>query len=390
MKAYSRGNVNSRGSAILTVMVVVATVGVLLGTIVSASLQRGHMANRLSDEARAIAFAEAGAHEAYSILVTNFNARSNDTAFPLTSYGSGSYDVDVIPVSNNMAVLVCTGICGDAAVSVILDVKDYGVDDDDSIYGKGDAFDYAMVSGGPFDFGGSGNISSTGGTIYIHSNQEIEIRGNVGTDVSIQSSVEIDISNNNTINGDVTAPVLDYTAGKVTITGDENTEAVPMVSIPKIDLTPFWSWATANGEVYDGLNLSGGTYTPVGGVMWVNGDVQISSDTIINGSIIATGDINFGGQASLVAPDNGFAMATRDGDIKFTTSGDVTGLVYAKNGDYEQNANGSLTGQVIVGGDIDKAGNSDVVVYEKTILTNPDGTEINLDNRVIGVSAWQK
>ncbi len=393
MKKVSECKKNCEGSALMIVLLVVIISTVLLSAFFSSSMGRSFMARKLSDRVRAIAIAEAGVNEAYSILATNFNARENDDAFPATAYGDGMYDVTVIPVSNNVAVISSAGTCGSVTEIAILDIKNYGNVGSSRYSWDFEAFDYAMVAGGTFDFRGCGDVSSaTGGVAQglIHANGDMSIKGDAAANIGISSSTEISIGNNITIDGDVTAPELDYKASKVTITGTPSEEAVPLVVIPDIDLTPFYNWAAANGEVHNGFSFSGTSYTPNGGILWVNGDVTISSHAVINGSIIATGDINISGAVDVHAPNNGFAIASRDGSIKNTSSGEITGLIYAKVGDYDHTANGKVVGQVIVGGDIKKSGNSDVWLFSKTDLTDPGSTGDDVEENAIGASAWQR
>ena len=303
------------------------------------------------------------------------------------------YDVTVIPVSNDIAVISSAGTCGSVTEIAILDIKNYGNMGSSRYSWDFEAFDYAMICGGSFDFRGCGDVAnSTGGVseALLHANGNMTIRGDATANVGISSSTEISIGNNNTIDGDVTAPDLDYNASKVNITGTASEEEVPLVVIPDIDLTPFYNWAASHGEVQNGFTFSGASYTPNGGILWVNGDVNISSHAVINGSIIATGDINISGSVNVNAPDNGFAIASRDGSIKNTSSGDITGLIYAKVGDYDHTANGKVVGQVIVGGDIKKAGNSDVWLFSKTDLRDPGSTGDDTESNAIGASAWQR
>ena len=386
MHRYLDRGKGREGAAICTVLVVIFMVCALLGTLMASSVQRSFMAGKLSNRAKALGIAEAGANHAYSVLVTNFEARMSDVAFPLTAYGDGTFDVGVLPVSNNVAIITSTGICGDATEVVMLDCKNYG-DDFDTELASLDS-EYAVLCGGTFNFRGCGDISSTNGSPLLHSNGGISIRGNCNSGLSISSSTEIKISNNVTVDGVVTAPTVTYNASKVTITGGANEEPVPLVDIPDIDLTPYYNWANDHGEVRNGFSMSGGTYTPSGGILWVNGDVHISSHTVFNGSIIATGKITMSGASEVHPSDCGFGLVSRDQDIENTSSGLIEGVIYAKSGNYKQTANGRHEGQLIVKGNIDKGGNSDVLVFVQNVVTPPGDDSGNDD--LIGVSAWQK
>lgn len=385
---------STEGSALLTVFILMFVLSAVMGTATSASMQRVFMARKLQARVKATAYAEAGVDQAYSVVSTNWGLRSNSVQFVETAFGDGTYDAGITVVSDARAVIISTGVCEDVVVVVAADVMNYGSGGSGGWSVDSNAFDFAMLCGGPLDFGGCGDITAGAGEdIKMHSNGILDIRGNANTGVDITSSVEIQISNNNTIDGDVTAPILDYTASKVTITGTADVEPVPEVTIPEVDLTPWYTYAEANGAVEPaGLHLSGGVYEPPGGVVWVNGDVHITSGTIVKGTIIATGDIDIGGSADIQPSVNGggFSLASRDGDIKITTSGTIeTGIVYAKTGNFDMQANGEVQGSIIVKGTIDKAGNSDAIIYSKIVPTLPGGEDPVEPYDIIGISAWQ-
>jgi len=384
MKKSKERETSQEGAALFTVMGVIFLASAIMAIAVSMGMNRIFVARRMADEVKALAYAEAGANAAYGMLSTNFEARTNAALFPLTTYGDGTYDVTITSLTNKMAVIRCTGTCSRAVSTVILDVMDYGND----IAGFDEtAFEYAMICGGEFKFRGCGNISSTSGTVRIHANGLLDVRGNAQADVSIESSVQIKIGNNITIDGDVTAPILKYKASKVTITGTASEEPVPLVPIPDIDLTPYYNWANDHGEVHNGFSFTGGTYTPNGGILWVNGTVHVSSSAVIDGSIIATGDINMSGASDVSPSTSVFSLVSRDGNIQNTSSGTINGLIYTKTGDYRHTANGQVNGQIIVKGDIDKAGNSDALVYSSVVPTPPGE---GASDGGVGVTAWQR
>jgi Tfp pilus assembly protein PilX len=246
------------------------------------------------------------------------------------------------------------------------------------------AFDYAIVCGGTFDFGGSGGITSN---LKLHSNGALTITGDASANLDVSSSTSISMGNK-TLNGSVTAPVLTINAGG-TVTGTKTTTAVAVVTIPDIDLTPYYNIALANSQVYTGT-FTNANFTPPGGVVWVNGDVRFSGGpgTHFNGTIIATGSISsIAGQVDVNGPAGGLAIAAITGDIKITTSGAIDGLVYAKNGSYEQTANGNLKGQLIAKGNVKKGGTSDAVIYAKADPTIVAGGSSATCSYVVGTWA---
>lgn len=380
-----------RGAALVTVMAVIGTVSMLLTGVLSMAVHSGFMARKLGDRIRATAIAEAGAVRAYTMLVTNFAQRTDANAFPITAYGGGTYDADVVPVSNDMAVVVSEGVYRGTAVTVILDVRDCGGSGDPGTSG-GAPFvcDYAMLCG-TLDFLGCGSISSTSGAARVHSNGDMLISGNAQANVDMESSTYVNVQKV-TVDGDVTGTSLDV-HGQAVITGTASEEPVPLIEIPDINLTPYYLWALAHGEVCDGdFSMSGGTYTPNGGILWVEGDVSLASDYVFYGSIIATGEIHVSGSGDVIATTCAFSLVTRDGPRIFNQStGTIRGVVYVKNGDYRHTANGRVEGSIIVAGNIHKGGNSDVLLYLRHIIQPPDtGAAPTPDDSRVCIVAWQK
>ncbi len=422
---------NKNGFALFSVLFIIAAISVMLGMLAQIGGQRIHTAKRLTDQIKALVYAEAGIDYAYSILSVDFDQKNNPDAFLLdggesstvaldyssdgffslmmghesdeggtspsstqSSYGDGSFALTITPISNKYVIINSVGKAGDAIRTVEILVDDENADSGGSTpatdYSSMEGFNYAILSGGTFDFGGVGAVTSTGGVARLHSNSPIDIRGSANTEVSISSHTTISIGNNKTIQGDVTTPDPDWNPNKVTITGAATKQSVPPVEVPDIDLTPYFNWAQQHGEVHNGFSTSS-SYTPAGGVLWVNGDVTISSHAVINGSIIATGNITINGAVDINSTTTTFAVASRNGNIKNTSSGTLTGLVYAKTGDYSQTANGTLIGQLIVNGTIKKGGNSDIVIYKRSVPTPPGGAGSTTPTTAWPVvSAWQK
>jgi hypothetical protein len=380
------------GAALFTVLFVILIVTAVVGVAVSSSINKAFRARKLADRTRAIAIAEAGAEFAYSVLRTNFSARSNPAAFPAADYGGGRYHLAVRPSGSNMARILSTGLCGAADADVVLDIRNYGGGGSSAPANPidGDAFDYAIVCGGSFRFAGCGSISSTNGRTRIHSNGELTIAGDAQADVDLSSSAKIKVKSPKDIDGSLTAPVLDV-HHKANIADGESEEPVAQVEIPEIDLTPWANYAQDNGTYFDQGSWTPPShpYTPPGGVVYVTGDASITHD--FNGTIIANGKVKLSGQADINA-EGTFAVVSRDGKVDNTSSGTIKGTIYCMTGDYKQTANGRHEGQLIVAGDISKGGNSDVVVFKQALLTPPgddDGSDA-AGSDVIGISAWQK
>lgn len=407
MKTYRR---TKAGYSLLTTLFIMTALSMSLAMLITIGRQRVHTAKILTDQVKALAYAEAGIDFAYAILSTDFEQRNNPSAFSLTpiagssmyssgsgtystaipsSYGDGSFSLALTPISNKYVIVNSSGKCGSATREAEVLVEDIyagsgGTDATD--YSSMEGFNYAILSGGQFDFKGCGYVTAP--TAKMHSNSAIIINGSAQTEIDVSSTTSIKVGNN-TVEGSIEAPSLNIHK-KAKIVGGATKAAVPPVSIPDIDLTPYFNWAKSHGEVYVGGFSTSSSYTPNGGVMYVIGDVQISSHAVINGSIIATGDIHVSGAVKINPNTSVFAMATESGDISNTSSGTIKGLVYSKKGDYKQTANGRLEGQIIVGGDVQKGGNSDIILYTQSIPTPPGILGITPTKSLPLISAWQK
>lgn len=378
----------NRGFAVLSVLFIIAAISLMLGMLTQLGGQRAFTARRLANQVKALAYAEAGIDYTYSILSLDFDQRNNTDLSTETSYAEGSYTVTLTSVSNKYVVINSVGKCGDAVrvAEILVDDENAGSGGatDPTDYSSMEGFNYAVLSGGDFNFGGSGSVTGA----KLHSNSALTIRGDADANIDLSSSVKIK-TGNVTVEGSLTALDVDVHP-QADILGGYTENPVPPVGIPDIDLTPYLSWAQANGEVHNGFSTSS-SYTPAGGILWVNGDVTIDSHAVIHGSIIATGNIYISGAVGINPTTTTFAMASRDGNIINTSSGTLNGLIYAKTGNYSQTANGILNGQLMINGTIKKGGNSDIINYVRSVPTPPGdlgGTTPTTAWPV--VSAWQK
>lgn len=406
MKTYRR---TKAGYSLLTTLFIMTALSMSLAMLITIGRQRVYTAKILTDQVKALAYAEAGIDFAYAVLSADFEQRNNPSAFSLTpiagssmyssgsgtystaipsSYGDGSFSLTLTPISNQYVIVNSAGKCGSALREAEVLVEDIyagsgGTDAPD--YSSMEGFNYAILSGGQFDFKGCGYVT---GAQKMHSNSAIVINGSAQTEINVSSTASIKVGNN-TVEGSITAPDMKLHP-KADITGGTTYDSVPPVSIPDIDLTPYFNWAKNHGEVYVGDYSTSASYSPNGGIMYVIGDVEISSHAVINGSIIATGNIKITGAAEIKPNTSVFAVATESGDLENTSSGMIEGLVYSKKGNYKQTANGILKGQIIVGGDVQKGGNSDIILFTQSIPTPPGILGITPTKSLPLISAWQK
>ncbi len=363
------------GSALITVLLVVLISTILVGSFFVLGSQRAFMANKLTNRTRALAIAEAGVNVAYSILATNFDARLNDDAFPQTAYAGGTYDVTVTPISNNIAVIKSVGTYNGVSDVTILDVTKKG----ETAAGGGGtsnpppqgAWACAILSGDDMTWTGSGTTDVGGGR--IHTNGRDKHTGSAIVKGNLSSCVRIWCTGSTEIHGDTATPLYKGSAPG-NVTGNVYTGPVDPVEIPDIDLTPYYNWALAHGEVYNGnVRISTGEVKPNGGIMWVNGKLRMSTSDNMIGCFIATDDVDITGSGDQIKVADFPAIVSRDGDIDISGSGKFHGLLYAKNGDFDKTGSGDVVGQIICAGEFDKAGSWETMVYEESEPTPPGG-----------------
>ena len=388
---------HSNGSALVTVMIVILGLGGLLSWISVAAVQRAFMANKLADRVRALAYAEAGAHEAYSVLAVDFAQHTNSANFGQKTYDEGRYVVTVVIPTNSArtAIIHSKGYCREAYEYCILDIHDItppvpagGAPPPP----EGPAFGYGIMTGGGLSWSGVGTL--IGGK--IHSNKTFELGGNGQINGDVDSSDGIDVSGNANVSGTVTgSPVdLDNDPG----TSKESASALvvadlPPVAFPEIDLTPYYNVAKANSQVLTGqtININSDTVIP-GGVLWLEGDasVIISKDVTFTGMIVSTGNLKINSQGTMTAANGYPLIAVEDdgGDLDIQAQGEYNGLIYVKSG-MKFTGGGDINGQIILKGDLQKGGNSDVTINVISLPpVIPDDDTGDPGNIV--VAAWQK
>jgi hypothetical protein len=232
------------------------------------------------------------------------------------------------------------------------------------------AYNYALLVGGNISWSGSGSCNV--GTDSIHSNGELSMTGSSNLTGNVSSSVKISKSGSTTITGNASAPQFSEN-GSGQITGIKTIGPVPQVTIPDIDLTPYYNQASSNGKVTSGnVSWSGSRDTVIpGGVLYVNGNFSVSGSMSVTGCIIATGTINISGSGNFAGVNSMPALVSVNGNISLSGSGNVTGLVYAKNGAITKSGSGLHTGSLMCKGNFTKSGSWSVLNYRNSAPLAP-------------------
>jgi cytoskeletal protein CcmA (bactofilin family) len=232
----------------------------------------------------------------------------------------------------------------------------------------------------------------------LHCNDLFKLQGGGSVSGDVSSSVGIKLVGGPSVIGDVTSPTPVQGVPPGTIDGVVTIQPVPPITIPDIDLTPYFNAANDNETTMEGAGPQNSLLisdpsvlqdiVDNGGILWVDGDLKITVNGTFAISIFATGDIEITSDFNQKKVEGYPAIASRDGDIDLSGNGTFEGLIYAKTGDISKTGSGLVTGTLVCAGDFYKGGGWSAMSYEDSEPVPPEGYEDPYDD--IGVSAWQK
>jgi hypothetical protein len=359
---------NEKGHTLVAVLTTIAVLNIMMvgvGYSVSDSTKRS-FAHK--NNAVALNIAEAGEEAAIaqfrSKAITPV-ADTTATLFDTTAFAGGTYSVlYATDATADTVWITSTGLFRNARNKIQTTYAYAGCTPADP------AYDYGIVAGGNLSWSGSGTCHI--GSANIYCNGQFSMSGSSDFFCGLlSSSTKISMSGSGDIFGGTNAPVFSR-SGSGTITGTITTGPVALVAIPAIDLTPYFTIAAANGQVYSDTKISGSADIVIpGGVMWVNGTFTCSGSGNFTGTIIATGDVKISGSGSFTAAGTFPAIVSRDGNITMSGSGDVTGLIYARVGGIDKSGSGDVTGSLICGGAFSKSGSWNTLTYKKSAPAQP-------------------
>lgn len=331
----------------------------------------------------AINIAEAGKEQALSSFRSGGmvpSANSTVTLFDSIPFGNGHYTVVASTDEDADTVIISsTGFVNEISktIVVICQVGDCQSPDDS-------AYNYGIISGGGMTWSGSGTCNT--GSAMLHTNGAFQMSGSSNFYCGLLSSVAgITMKGSGDIVGSAIAPNIAM-SGNGEITGSKTIGTVNQVSIPSIDLTPYYEHALAHGQVVNGIHITGSSSTVIpGGVLWVNGNFKYSGSGNVTGSIIATGSVTISGSGNFTAVDKYPAIVSRDSDITMSGSGRVSGLIYARVGKLKKSGSGDVTGSMMCGGEFVKSGSWNTLTYMNSAPVAP-----NCSQKTYTEVAWQE
>jgi hypothetical protein len=396
MKTSKSKHRGKQGSALVTVLLYSGIVTIAVAAMVAFAMNAPVGARKTCNYLRAAAIAEAGVNQAYSQIVTNWAKCSDASAFPLTSYAGGTYDVAVAVVSTNMAVLSSVGTYKGSTATVEADVRNYGGGVIGAPGGGGGTpqgcFAYAIIAGGTMTWTGSDTCNAGGGKVHCNGNYKMT-GSQIITGACVSSCGQLWSTGSSKIQADAMAKTWKGSSPG-NVSGVALTTNLAAVAITNLDLTPYYNYALSKGMVYSGDQhfMGSGDIAPNGGIMWVNGNLKFSGSGRLIGCFIATGDLDYSGSGDQIQTNNWPAFVSRDGNIDISGVGSKHGLIYARIGTFDISGSGAIYGSIICGGNFDKSGSWSFMCYQDSTPTPPGaggGTPgKNPDNVVI--TAWKR
>lgn len=308
----SRNNLQNCKGSILTISILMtAIVALFAGALAQLVLQDAATVYRQENSMKAFFLAQAGVSEAYAILKEDLSNKDDADLYPETSLGDGSYDVTILQ-PNGKLVIQSVGIVKNVERAIYVEVKA-----DDGLA----AFDYGILSNKEGDLWGSSTINAD-----IHSNEEWDLKGV-------------------TVNGTVSA------VGDVDLSGNAFAESIQenasTLPFPTFDFNYFYNLAAPQDRYTGDQDWNSVNLQPVNGVVYVNGNVKIRGSSTLTGVLVATGEIDIGGNFEQFSIFGMPALMSRDDDIILHGNVEIgEGMIYTGTGSVEIRGNVTTTGNI--------------------------------------------
>lgn len=333
------GKTQENGSAMIAVMFFAILISLAAGNIFVMARQEMSIGHQIIDRTSAQQIAEGAACQALGFMATDVTTINTPSATVTGgTLGNGTYAVNIRTFGSNNFEIESTGTVN----AMSRTIRVYGSYPSTSVQ----AMNKAFFTNADLRLTGGGAVKKNVDGGDTHSNQNTDITGHI------------------TITGAATS------TGSMSIQGaasaaDGATGGVPPIDFPQLDFDHYYAIAQANGQVYNGNVKLSGTYTPPGGVIWINGDVSTKSSVTIHGVLIATGDIKQSSHFTQTQYDNFPAIVSRNGNMHLSGQTYAEGLILAQTGSIDITGGTEIYGSIMAWGDIFTRGNWGVVNYQK-------------------------
>lgn len=386
------------GGALVVVVVMIATLTLALGSLASTAFQRMRLLRSDSDFARASAIAEAGVSTTFGRLVEDPSLIDATGPAVEADFAGGAYEVFVTKPMNGVLLVTSKGFYrGKHATAAATLAYKLAPEENPTaptvlgpmgglmlfanknltlsggiLVGLGEFTAHCngnmLLSGGPnisaggLSAGGtmtlSGNpqVHLTVGARRLHGDELTTLRGLINAS-QVTSSTKIAGNWGTTTAATNIAPIVTWPAyfSPVPPIAIAPVANVVDVTLPPLDVNAFklhaqentWyyegnqnitrSWVTADTLRRTGVNVNNNVtlVAPRGGVLFVNGTLEVASDMRIEGMVIATGKVTIGGAATFNNTTPYPAIVSVNSDVIIgggTTGPTLNGWIYAVSG----------------------------------------------------------
>ncbi len=335
---------NSRDGTVLIVVMLVSMI--MLMAVTSMMTLAGNASfrmRRMMIDAKAMNIAEAGIADMIGRLTTNYwHWQDNTNA---AQFADGSYVVVSQTLGDGNVIVTSTGTVDGVSRVTAIELLGTERDRNDLLF----SLNGAILSGGDVRF------RTAAFTIRgnIHSNQEITSGSGAdqGDFLPASNATEVVIS----AVGDI-AP--GWEGGNVTYSSEPDPR-----ELPEFDFDSYRQLAIEDGIYIDGdLDERHWNSAPANGIIYVNGDVVLSGNSSIHGTLVVNGNVTFQNNYSQTAFAEGMPAVLSKGSVDMSNRGRIEGLVYAAVNVYVNN-NVDIDGGIISGGFTE--------INNKTEVTHP-------------------
>ncbi len=360
----SRFAQSEKGTIFITTMVSLFMMVLVGSSIFSLTSKDMHFVKRLNKSLQAKHLADAGLARALSSLDSTF---ATSSSFGSTSLGEGTYSYTV-STTGGRTLVNATGTVDGVVRTSTAEVQAPGIG----------ALDYAIAAGGNATID-TGTASSPGvitGDVYSGGNASLDGASN-GPLLTITGAVDA--------GGSITA------SGSVSVSGGQAPNFSGSANFPSVSYNYYQTIAQANGFYYNAnrsyTNAAPIPAAPAGGVIFVNGNIDITGTQSTTSCIVATGNITISKSGSTYprmtfTHSSTYPSVLCQGNFTYSSNGNggayltVDGLIYTGGNFTYSNGNHSdftLTGALAAQGNVTispTAHNDLVVTYS---APNPPG-----------------
>ncbi len=283
-----------RGSAMVTVMLVVVVTLMATASLFAFSTSTTHRVRILTEAIRAKAIAEAGANRGYNALCQDYSLRTVGTLYEDVAFGGGLYSVTLTPMDGGWTRMVSVGTFGRATHQVGLDMRDT-LDGQSS---TPDFLEYAIFCNGAMTI--NGTPKQIDGD--LHSNGAFTLNGEYTN-----------------VDGMVSAPP----PNSIPASHAAPWSSIPFPLLSDPDFQAFLAEAEASGipvtryngsqtfkkdHTFNGITIINGSVTFIGsgtrnidGMFYVSGSMTANGSTSLSGCIMVGGSLTINGASAILS-----------------------------------------------------------------------------------------